>query len=58
MANSLVMLVMVSLRENLGAHGTRDVSYFVVSLSFFFFQETYARKDISPVARAYVIFSS
>lgn len=56
MANSLVMLVMVSLRENLGAHGTRDVSYFVVS--FFFFQETYARKDISPVARAYVIFSS
>lgn len=54
MANSLVMLVMVSLRVNLGAHGTRDVSYFVVSI---FFQETYARKDISPVARAYVIFS-
>lgn len=55
MADSLVMLVMVSLRENLGVHGTRDIPSFVVS---FFFQETHARKDISPVARAYVIFSS
>lgn len=53
-ANSLVMLVIVSLRENLGAHGTRDVPSFVVSI---FFRETCARNDISPEVRTYAIFS-